>query len=64
MAYTSNESGKDEVYVLPYPEVNGGKWAISTSGGDWLVWSRDGQEFFYRSGDAFMERLNRLADLA
>ncbi len=54
LAYTSNESGKDEVYVRPYPEVNGGKWKISTSGGDWPVWSQDGRELFYRSGDAFM----------
>ena len=33
MAYTSNESGKDEVYVRPFPEVNKGKWQVSTSGG-------------------------------
>jgi serine/threonine protein kinase/Tol biopolymer transport system component len=54
MAYTSDESGKYEVYVRPFPEVNGGQWQISTGGGDWPVWSRDSRELFYRGGDAFM----------
>ena len=31
MAYTSNESGKNEVYVRPFPEVNKGKWQVSTA---------------------------------
>ena len=34
MAYKSNESGKDEVYVRPFPEVDTGKLQVSTSGGD------------------------------
>jgi serine/threonine-protein kinase len=54
MAYSSDESGRFEIYLRPYPEVNGGKWQVSTSGGDWPIWSRDGRELFYRSGDAFM----------
>jgi eukaryotic-like serine/threonine-protein kinase len=54
MAYTSEESGQAEVYVRPFPDVDGGRWQVSTSGGDWPIWSRDGRELFYRSGDAFM----------
>jgi eukaryotic-like serine/threonine-protein kinase len=52
MAYTSNESGQNQIYVRPYPEVNSGRWQISTSGGDSPLWSRDGRELFYRNGDA------------
>jgi len=54
MAYTSNESGQNQVYVRPFPEVEGGRWQISMSGGDSPLWSPDGRELFYRSGDAVM----------
>jgi serine/threonine protein kinase/Tol biopolymer transport system component len=55
LAYQSNESGKYEVYVRSFPNVNkGGRWQISTNGGDSPLWSPDGQELFYRSGDSFM----------
>ncbi len=55
MAYTSNESGKFEVYVRPFPAVDsGGRWQVSTSGGDSSLWSRDGRELFYRNGDVVM----------
>ncbi|MFN2386808.1 MAG: protein kinase, partial [Thermoanaerobaculia bacterium] len=53
LAYISNESGRDEVYVQPFPGA-GGKWQISTSGGTEPVWSRDGREIFYRSGEKMM----------
>jgi serine/threonine-protein kinase len=51
MAYMSNESGKSEIYVRPFPEVNKGRWQVSTSGGDSPLWSPDGRELFYRNGD-------------
>jgi serine/threonine protein kinase len=55
MAYESNESGKHEVYVRSFPDVNnGGRWQVSTNGGDSPLWSPDGRELFYRSGDSFM----------
>ena len=55
MAYVSDESGSSEVYVRPFPDVNkGGKWQISTSGGDSPLWSKDGRELLYRNGDAAM----------
>ena len=54
MAYSCDESGQFEVYVRPYPEVNSGKWQVSTDGGVWPLWSPDGRELFYRSEDEFM----------
>jgi dipeptidyl aminopeptidase/acylaminoacyl peptidase len=54
MAYTSNESGQAEVYVRPFPDVNKSRENISTSGGDSPLWSPDGRELFYRSGDSVM----------
>jgi Tol biopolymer transport system component len=52
LAYASDESGRYEVYVQPYPGP-GGKWQISTEGGTEPVWARNG-ELFYRNGDKFM----------
>ncbi len=52
LAYVSDESGRNEVYVQPYPGP-GGKWQISTEGGTEPVWARNG-ELFYRSGDKMM----------
>jgi Tol biopolymer transport system component len=50
VAYTSNESGRFEIYVVPYPGP-GGKWQISTAGGAAPVWRRDGKELFYLAPD-------------
>ena len=47
IAYASDESGRDEVYVQPFPGP-GGKWQISNEGGAEPLWSRDGRELFYR----------------
>jgi serine/threonine-protein kinase len=54
MAYASDESGQSEIYVRPFPEVNKGKWQVSTSGGDTPLWSPDGRDLFYRNGDSAM----------
>jgi Tol biopolymer transport system component len=53
IAYVSNESGRTEVYVQPYPGP-GGKWQISAEGGSEPIWNRNGRELFYRSGDRMM----------
>ena len=53
LAYVSNESGRDEVYVQPYPERRA-KWLISTDGGTEPVWSAGGRELLYRRGDKMM----------
>lgn len=55
MAYTSDVSGKNEIYVRPFPDVDsGGKWTVSTGGGTSPLWAPDGRELFYRNGDAVM----------
>jgi serine/threonine-protein kinase len=53
IAYVSNESGRDEVYVRPYPGP-GGQVAISTNGGTQPVWSRTTRELLFRSEQALM----------
>jgi serine/threonine-protein kinase len=53
LAYTSDESGRPEVYVRPYPG-NGPRVQISTEGGYQPVWSGDSRRIFFRSGSAFM----------
>ena len=50
LAYASNESGRYEIYVRPYPSVEGGRWQISRAGGSEPTWARDGRELFYRDG--------------
>jgi len=47
LAYASNESGRDEVYVRPFPNIDAGRWQISTDGGTRPAWSRTGRELFY-----------------
>jgi len=51
LAYESNESGSYEVYVRPFPGP-GGKWQISTGGGVFPEWFRNGKELFYRTPDS------------
>jgi len=53
LAYTSNETGRDEVFVIPFPE-GGGRWAVSSAGGSEPLWAHSGRELFYRSGDGSM----------
>jgi serine/threonine-protein kinase len=54
MAYASDESRKNEIYVRPFPDVNKGRWQVSTNGGETPLWSPDGRELFYLNGDAVM----------
>jgi len=50
MAYQSTLSGRGEIYVERYPDL-GSRQQISTAGGTHPVWSRNGRELFFRSGD-------------
>jgi Tol biopolymer transport system component len=50
LAYVSNESGRDEVYVRPFP-ASGGRWQVSTDGGTEPRWAHEGREIFYRNGE-------------
>ena len=47
LAYQSIESGRPEIHVRPFPNVNAGHWQISNGYGTKPVWSRDGRELFY-----------------
>ncbi len=53
IAFTSNRSGQDEIYVKAYPGP-GGIVQISSEGGSQPLWARDGKELFYRNGDKMM----------
>jgi serine/threonine-protein kinase len=54
LAYQSNESGRDEIYVRPYPDVEAGRVLISTAGGTRPAWAPDGRELFYLDGDGLL----------
>jgi serine/threonine-protein kinase len=60
LAYQSNESGSNEVYVRPFPGP-GGKWQISTGGGLYPKWSRNGKELFVRTLDSKIMAVNYTA---
>jgi serine/threonine protein kinase len=53
IAYISDESGINQVYVQSFP-ASGGKWQVSTNGGHFLAWKHDGQELLYVSSDKKM----------
>ncbi|HUK17302.1 MAG TPA: protein kinase [Bryobacteraceae bacterium] len=55
IAYTSNESGLSEIYVIPFPpSSSGGQWLVSKGGGVQPRWRRNGKELFYISPDSKM----------
>lgn len=54
LAYTSNESGQAEIYVVPFPRTPGAKWLVSRGGGVQPRWNRNGTELFYISSDSRM----------
>jgi Tol biopolymer transport system component len=49
LAYASDESGRSEVFVRPFPAVNGGRWQVSTAGGSHPLFARNGDELFFFS---------------
>jgi serine/threonine-protein kinase len=51
LAYEANDTNRFEVYVRPYPDVDTGRFTISTAGGTQPLWSRDGTELFYIDTD-------------
>ena len=54
LAYVSNESGDDQVFVRPFPNTEDARFLISTSGGTEPHWAHDGRELFYRNSDEYM----------
>jgi dipeptidyl aminopeptidase/acylaminoacyl peptidase len=53
LAYQSDESKRNEIYVQTFPRP-GGKWEVSTNGGSSPIWSRDGKELFFLARDGKM----------
>ena len=53
MVYMSDESGRREIYVRSFPGP-GGKWQISSDGGQEPVWNPSGREIYYRNGNKMM----------
>jgi serine/threonine-protein kinase len=53
VAYSSDESGREEIYVRPFPGP-GGRVPVSVGGGTEPAWSTDGHELYYRSGDSLL----------
>ena len=47
IAYQSNETGQRQIYVRPFPNVESGRFLISTEGGTRPAWARSGNELFY-----------------
>ncbi len=47
LAYQSDEAGQNQIWVRPFPNVDGGHWQISTGGGITPVWARNGKDLFY-----------------
>jgi Tol biopolymer transport system component/predicted Ser/Thr protein kinase len=57
LAYTSNESGRDEIYVIPFL-TTGGKWQVTTAGGHSSRWSPDGAHLDYLTTDNMLTEVD------
>jgi serine/threonine-protein kinase len=57
LAYEANDSGRVEIYVRPFLDVNSGHWQVSTGGGTRPLWARSGQELFYASPTGALMRV-------
>jgi eukaryotic-like serine/threonine-protein kinase len=63
VAYNSDESGRSEVYLVPFP-ATGMRWQVTTQGGMQPKWRGDGQAIFYLGRDGTMNRVDlRLRDV-
>jgi serine/threonine-protein kinase len=62
LAYQSNETGRVEIYVRPFPNVSEGKVQVSRDGGNGPIWSRNGRELYYLRGDEMMMAVPVAAD--
>jgi serine/threonine-protein kinase len=57
IAYNSNETGRNEVYVRQFPSVDRGRWQVSVDGGVEPRWSRNSRELYFMSGGGPSPRL-------
>ena len=51
IAYVSNESGRNEIYLRRFPDVGGGRWQLSTDGGTEPIWDATGRELYFRDAE-------------
>ena len=54
VAYGSDEIGRTEIFVRPFPNASGGKWQVSTAGGDQPYWRADGKELYFLAPDGVL----------
>ena len=52
IAYASDETGRYEIYVRPFPDVSAGRWQVSIDGGRSPHWAHSGQELFFQGANA------------
>jgi Tol biopolymer transport system component len=54
LAYESVESNQPQIFVQPFPDLNGGRWQVSTTGGTKPAWARNGRELFYLGPEGYL----------
>jgi hypothetical protein len=54
LAYESDETGRTEVFIRPFPNTNSAKWQVSNGGGMAPLWAKNGRELFYVNGNRDM----------
>ncbi|HSG10023.1 MAG TPA: protein kinase [Longimicrobiales bacterium] len=57
LAYVSGESGRSEVFVRPFPNVEESRFPVSSRGGRAPRWSRTGHDLYYEQGDAYEDKV-------
>lgn len=53
LTYVSNESGVNQIYIRPYPNINDGKWQVSSAEGYSPIWDKDKNELYFHTGEKF-----------
>ena len=62
IAYASDETGRYEIYVRPFPDVSAGRWQVSVDGGRSPKWAHSGREIFFQGPDLEMMGVEVEAD--
>ena len=62
ISYVSVETGINQVYIHPYPEVNSGRWQVSINGGNEPVWRSDGKAIYFIGSEDQLLRVTNLSD--
>jgi serine/threonine-protein kinase len=60
-AFESNRTGRNEIYVRPYPNAQDGEWKVTRDGGITPVWSRDGKELYFWRVNGTVVSVNAIA---